>query len=197
MYTGKFSASEFRVLKNQLCALGGQQELLRVLWKTLFGCQWRIIWLHLSWKSNPLFLGTLNSWNKLLSHLVFCMGSCDLYLWHWLLYLSQLQSYLCCTYFKLKLYRPIKILGVMKREMRRVGGKITRFLPSISFCFFNIYFFFAENFVDVGKDFSQNEMNWRESLGLMLNEFSMQWQRWKLSDKKQLLVWVCDRVFQK
>lgn len=104
------------------------------LWKTLFGCQWRVIWLHLSWKSNPLFLGTLNSWSDLLSHLVFCMGSCDLYLWHCLLYLLQLWSYLCCAYFKLKLYRPIKIFGVMKREMRVVGGEIAIFyqaFPSV------------------------------------------------------------------
>lgn len=122
--------------EKSVCAFGGQQELLRAEHSgKLFGCQWRTIWLHLSWKSNPLFLGTLNSWNNLLSHLVFCMGSCDLYLQHCLLYLSQLWSYLCCAYFKLTLYRPIKIFGVIKREMRVVGGKITRFeqaLPSVS-----------------------------------------------------------------
>lgn len=97
------------------------------LWRTLFGCQWRIIWLHLSWESNPLFLGTLNSWSYLLSYLIFSMGNCDLYLGHWLLYLSQLSSYLCCAYFKLKLYRQIKIFGFTKMERRVVGGKITIF----------------------------------------------------------------------
>lgn len=69
------------------------------LWKTLFGCQWRIIWLLLPWKSSPLFLGILNSWSYLLAHLVFSVGDCDFYLGHWLLYLSQLTSYLCCAYF--------------------------------------------------------------------------------------------------
>lgn len=104
------------------------------LWKTFFGCQWRIIWLLLSWKSNPIVsgnskfnLGTLNSWSYLLSRLIFSVGNCDLYLGHWLLYLSQLSSYLCCAYFKSKLYRQIKICGFMKREMGVVGGKITIF----------------------------------------------------------------------
>lgn len=47
--------------------------------------------------------------------------------------------------------------------------KITRFLPIISFCFFN--HFFAENFVDVGKGFSQNEL--KGIPGLMLKYYAV------------------------
>lgn len=77
--------------------------------------------------------------------------------------------------------------------MREVGGKITAFqqaFPSVCFFFNHI---FTENFIEIGEDVSKTmSPKLGESLDLM---FSVQQQG--DADNKQLLIWVCDRIFGK